>query len=241
MNTSISRSVLDSRAGFIYFIEHDQAFKIGFSSNPEKRLLGLQTANYLPLRLIAKFEATFDREQLFHTEFSHFSYGNEWYPLTLKNEALHFLENFDILHYCYPLVRKMQMTEQARLKALMIKSENKRRNVVLNQESSVSNERKMLFIRQHFDIDAWYISGLRLHVESEELKELVKFGCRDKVINFLGFCIPNSVASPKKRVKAQSIKYLRKIVALFGYSVSAGQKARIDGLTCNVYRIIKLN
>ena len=229
----------NDRIGYIYLIEHQQAIKVGFSDNPIKRLASLQTANYLTLTLVATFVASFDQEQLFHTEYLHLSYGNEWYPLSLKTEALFFLENFNKLSYCRPRFPKRYITEASKLKASQTRAARKLENDLEAERCRVTNEMKINAIRASFkDIDNWYDSGLIFHAESSEAQALIAFGKKERVKNYLGFDVPIATKGSRKG-KPEPIKYLRKIVELFGYTLSPCQKQRTEKGQRNIYRIIK--
>lgn len=232
MNSNIKERDQVGRAGFIYFIEHDQAFKVGFSIQPEKRLSELQTANYLRLTLIGQFPATYDFEQLFHREFLHCSFGNEWYPLTLKTSALHFVTNFKTLHYCEP---KPKLHHLAAVDRSIFK--RKRLPIAENDPRFISDTDKVELLRRVLDFDILIESGKLFHWQSEELRPLIKFGSRAVVCNFLGFGIPTIIKGPNKG-KPDVIRYLGRILELFDCETT-GCKRRENGKILNYYRITK--
>lgn len=68
------------RGGFIYFITDDQgAIKIGFSGAPRIRLVALQSASSLPLRIITAVAGTESGEKALHRKFAHLRTHGEWF------------------------------------------------------------------------------------------------------------------------------------------------------------------
>lgn len=65
----------------IYFIQQGQAgpIKIGYASNPRKRLAQLKTANPEPLCLLGVLRGDRNREQELHHQFSDFRMEGEWF------------------------------------------------------------------------------------------------------------------------------------------------------------------
>lgn len=53
--------------------------KIGFSNNPQNRLIQLQTGNPFPLELTSVIEGTIKDEQLLHKKFKNFKLAGEWF------------------------------------------------------------------------------------------------------------------------------------------------------------------
>lgn len=70
-------------AGYIYLIEcpHPTAFrvKIGFSSNPHKRLKSLQTGHAEDLQLLGYFEGTWREERELQKTLEAFQTRGEWF------------------------------------------------------------------------------------------------------------------------------------------------------------------
>ena len=59
--------------------------KVGYSTNPEARVVELQTGNWRPLRLLAKIEGTETDEKALHVEFIEDNLVGEWFK---PSEAL---------------------------------------------------------------------------------------------------------------------------------------------------------
>ena len=82
-----------SRTGFIYLIESKNTFKIGFSTNPKRRLISLQTANSEKLVLVKQVKGTLEDEQTIHSKLQIHRLNGEWYPKAIKDKALNLLTN----------------------------------------------------------------------------------------------------------------------------------------------------
>lgn len=69
------------RAGWVYFL-HDpstQRIKIGFSSNVEKRVRGLQTGSSSTLAILGKMKGTAEDERSLHQRFGAHRVSGEWF------------------------------------------------------------------------------------------------------------------------------------------------------------------
>jgi acylphosphatase len=74
--------------GYVYLISDGTAYKIGYSTNPEKRVAELQTGNPRVLRLVAKMKGTESDEKALHTRFHYANLVQEWFrPLVTIKEA----------------------------------------------------------------------------------------------------------------------------------------------------------
>ncbi len=70
--------------GQIYFIQQGDngAIKIGYSTNPEKRLQTLRTASPLPLRILKIIVGGKTKEKDLHRQFAHLQMDGEWFQST---------------------------------------------------------------------------------------------------------------------------------------------------------------
>jgi hypothetical protein len=64
---------------FIYFIVCGDYIKIGYSDNPEKRLVQMQTGSPIDMSLALKIEGTRATEQEMHSRFSRLRVRGEWF------------------------------------------------------------------------------------------------------------------------------------------------------------------
>lgn len=67
---------------WVYFIQQGDEhgpIKIGWSSNPERRLRALQLASAGPLRLLRKIHGCSGREHVLHHRFRHLRLRGEWF------------------------------------------------------------------------------------------------------------------------------------------------------------------
>lgn len=67
--------------GHVYLISDGEYTKVGFSTDPEKRLKQLQTAHPKKLKLVGLFEADREVETLLHEELTDHHVRGEWYDL----------------------------------------------------------------------------------------------------------------------------------------------------------------
>jgi hypothetical protein len=65
----------------IYFIQagNNGPIKIGFSRNPQNRLIALSEYSPFPLRMVAQIEGTFGDEGKLHKRFSQYKIKGEWF------------------------------------------------------------------------------------------------------------------------------------------------------------------
>lgn len=68
---------------YVYVLESNGFYKIGFSDKPEARVRRLQTGSPAPIRLVHCLRTPFFREieQLLHTRFSSQRISGEWFEL----------------------------------------------------------------------------------------------------------------------------------------------------------------
>lgn len=207
--------------GFIYLIEHQFAFKVGFSQHPQKRLLGLQTSNYLPLQLTGFFEAAIEDELAFHLAFKTYSLGNEWYPVVVRQLALEYLRNIDVdLRVDLPNPKKA-----AKVSTL--------------PQKVFTEAEKRDYIKACVNIKDLLNPGVRWSKYSSQIASLVKFGKRKKSVEALGYRVPK-ITKGKRKGEYDGIRYLRQIIALFGYQLSSVIKEKQSGHRFNSYHVIKL-
>lgn len=87
-------------AGFVYLI-HDAAglYKVGYSANPEARVLAMQSGNPRTLTLISKVavDNRVEAERILHERLKNFHVIREWYSLdlTVWTDAILSLESRD--------------------------------------------------------------------------------------------------------------------------------------------------
>ena len=76
---------------FVYLIQsqEDGYYKIGVSTNPQKRLKQLKTGNSSELKFIEIYQCEFaDKvERTLHRRYAHLRKEGEWFNLSLENEA----------------------------------------------------------------------------------------------------------------------------------------------------------
>lgn len=67
--------------GYVYFIlDRDLGVvKVGYSKDPDKRLLSLQTGNSSELELVHRISGTKRDEAVYHAEFAHLRLHGEWF------------------------------------------------------------------------------------------------------------------------------------------------------------------
>ncbi len=67
--------------GYVYFIRagSEGGIKIGFSTQPPRRLASLQTSNHEELKLIGSFRGTTADERELHQRFCHLKIRGEWF------------------------------------------------------------------------------------------------------------------------------------------------------------------
>jgi hypothetical protein len=64
---------------YLYIVEGGRGFKIGRTTNPTKRLKGLQVGSDHPLKLVATAPIHATLETLIHERFAHLRIGGEWF------------------------------------------------------------------------------------------------------------------------------------------------------------------
>jgi hypothetical protein len=77
--------------GYVYFVQADEAIKIGYSANPEMRLADLQIGSHQVLELIGVMEGTPKTEHAIHEQFEHLRIRGEWFASGL--ELLEFIDS----------------------------------------------------------------------------------------------------------------------------------------------------
>lgn len=115
-----------------------------------------------------------------------------------------------------------------------------KRQAKISKNPLASDALKADYIRGFLpDIDSLFLSDVLLRQDSEELSPLISFGTDERHAYKLGFKVP-MVSKPagSQEAKANSIRYLRKIASLFGYTLER-QKHNIDGKYCNFYRFVR--
>lgn len=85
----------DILPSFVYFIANrgQGTVKIGFSNDPEKRLIQLQTSNHEQLEILAIIEADEKTEGILHDRFKAYRLNGEWFKLS--PEILRFIEDLE--------------------------------------------------------------------------------------------------------------------------------------------------
>lgn len=69
----------DRMDGWVYFIRAGDAIKIGFSAQPKRRILDLQTSHHVELELLAWVPTNILTEREAHQRFGHLLIRGEWY------------------------------------------------------------------------------------------------------------------------------------------------------------------
>lgn len=73
--------------GFIYIIENNGVYKVGYSKNPQRRLKTLQTGCSNKLKLVYQLEIetakTYIIEKIIHKSLSRYKVLGEWYKTDL--------------------------------------------------------------------------------------------------------------------------------------------------------------
>lgn len=69
------------REGYVYFVQEEGGgpIKIGWATNPSKRLSGMQSGNPRRLRLIGAIAGERNLEGKLHTKFAKFRQTGEWF------------------------------------------------------------------------------------------------------------------------------------------------------------------
>lgn len=67
------------KPGTVYFVGAPGRIKIGFTTNPEIRLLALRNADMEPLTVIASLVGERRHERAIHGRFAHLKIKNEWF------------------------------------------------------------------------------------------------------------------------------------------------------------------
>lgn len=71
----------DPRPGFVYFIAHQRIVKIGFATDPDRRLAEIQYMSPVRLTLMARYPGTMWEEQALHAHFAKLRLHGEWFRL----------------------------------------------------------------------------------------------------------------------------------------------------------------
>lgn len=74
--------------GFVYFLRCGDFVKIGYSENPKRRLLHLQTATPYDFELIGAHKGSREQEQYLHKTFAHLRHRHEWFRCALMRMLL---------------------------------------------------------------------------------------------------------------------------------------------------------
>lgn len=72
------RRVRDAQR-FVYFIQCDDAVKIGIAVNVASRFMGIQVGSLKPLTLLAAVAGGFPEERAVHRRFAHLRVRGEWF------------------------------------------------------------------------------------------------------------------------------------------------------------------
>ena len=84
--------------GFVYVFECDDAYKIGFSRNVNRRFKEIATMQSKPMRILLEkyFDNAYRVEQYYHNKLQEFNIRSEWYRLT-KNQTAELLQELNSL------------------------------------------------------------------------------------------------------------------------------------------------
>jgi hypothetical protein len=72
---------IEGKQGYVYAITDGEYVKIGYSTNPSKRVAELQTGNARLLACIGTMEGTEDDEKLLHAKYAHLNVLQEWFEI----------------------------------------------------------------------------------------------------------------------------------------------------------------
>lgn len=76
---------------YVYLIQslENSYYKIGISSNPNRRIKELKTGNSSPLRLIEIYQSEFANkiEKTMQRRYSHLRKEGEWFDMSISNEV----------------------------------------------------------------------------------------------------------------------------------------------------------
>jgi hypothetical protein len=79
INTKVLSAANDNAECYVYFVTDGEAIKIGKAHNPKKRLSGLQTSHYKPLRFLAILPGGYEYESHLHSLFRGKHIRGEWF------------------------------------------------------------------------------------------------------------------------------------------------------------------
>lgn len=84
--------------GFVYVFECDDAYKIGFSRNVNRRFKEIATMQSKPMRILLEkyFDNAYRVEQYYHNKLQEFNIQGEWYKFT-KNQITEILQELNSL------------------------------------------------------------------------------------------------------------------------------------------------
>lgn len=93
---------------FIYLIkcEDSDNYKIGFSSNPEKRLKELQVGHPFKLNIISTYDSIYynEIENSLHNKYGYTKKTGEWFTLSLEDE-MNFIDECEKIHKNIDFIR----------------------------------------------------------------------------------------------------------------------------------------
>ncbi len=91
-----SASVNQSSCGFIYVMECEGFYKIGWTTNPRHRRFGLQTGSPFPITLVGVIEGSIMNEAEWHEAFEDKRVRGEWFALTEEDVSRVLHDSFGI-------------------------------------------------------------------------------------------------------------------------------------------------
>lgn len=77
----LPKHVEPAPTGYVYFLRTGNAVKIGFSTNPGRRMKSIQTGCPEPARLVKVVRGRPWTEKKFHARFAEYRTGGEWFDL----------------------------------------------------------------------------------------------------------------------------------------------------------------
>mgnify|MGYP000871082522 CR=1 FL=1 len=148
----------------IYFIQHTNFIKIGYTDNIEQRLSALQTSCPIKLKVLAIIEGSLNEEKEYHIRFSKFSSSGEWFKI---NDEL--LEH--IYHLPQDLMWKYGFVEYDKNQIGEIKKIRLEQGLSLEYLGSLLNCTKQS------------VSDM----EKREIEGRITLGCLSKAADVLGY------------------------------------------------------
>lgn len=202
-------------SGYIYFVESEIAFTVGYTASPHKRFKTLQSNHYQKLKLSDYFQLPRAVERDFRSEFALVHLGNNWYPISVRQDAIDYLSQAESSYASNPAVE-------------------------LDQSTGVLPDLvKSVYVSKHLDIKDFILSCQPVHRNDEFLQKVLEFGSDPIHSKKLGLSVPVTSAGPGKG-KPDPIRYFNKILGLFRHRLELDRQIYSnERQRLNLYRIVK--